>query len=129
MATKFIGTGNLGGNPDLKSPVGEDQRQVADMRIYFDRPVLDKESKQFEDKGGFWLDVSAWGHLANDVVRVLKVGMRVKVEGSLKRNTWKDESSGEEKSRMVLYADEITLVLARVETVQVRQKQTEVIES
>ena len=131
MSTKFIGTGNLGGNPDLKSPVGEDQRQVADMRIYFDRPVLvmDKESKQFEDKGGFWLDVSAWDRLSLDVMRVLRTGMRVKVEGSLKCNTWKDESSSEEKSRMVLYADEITLVLARVETVQVRQKQTEVIES
>ena len=122
MSTRFIGTGNLGSDPDFKSPVGDEERQVADMRIYFDRPVQDKESKQFEDKGGFWLDVSAWDRLAVDVVRVLKKGMRVKVEGSLKHNTWTDESSGEERSRMVLYADEMTLVLSRVETIQIRQK-------
>ncbi|MBL1259994.1 MAG: single-stranded DNA-binding protein [Thiotrichaceae bacterium] len=129
MSTRFIGTGNLGADPELKSPVGEDERQVADMRIYFDRPVQDKESKQYEDKGGFWLDVSAWDWLAVDVVRVLKKGMRVKVVGALKHNTWKDESSGEERSKMVLYVDEITLVLARVETVQVRQKQIEATDS
>ena len=122
MSTRFIGTGNLGNDPDFKSPVGDEEHQVADMRIYFDRPVQDKESKQFEDKGGFWLDVSAWDRLAVDVVRVLKKGMRVKVEGSLKHNTWTDESSGEERSRMVLYADEMTLVLSRVETIQIRQK-------
>ena len=122
MSTRFIGTGNLGSDPDFKSPVGDEERQVADMRIYFDRPVQDKESKQFEDKGGFWLDVSAWDRLAVDVVRVLKKGMRVKVEGSLKHNTWTDEPSGEERSRMVLYADEMTLVLSRVETIQIRQK-------
>ena len=123
MSTQFIGTGNLGSDPELKSPVGENERQVADMRIYFDRPVQDKESKHFEDKGGFWLDVSAWDRLAGDVVRVLKKGMRVKVEGSLKHNTWTDDSSGEERSKMVLYADDITLVLGRVETIQIRQKQ------
>ncbi|MEW7996441.1 MAG: single-stranded DNA-binding protein [Candidatus Thiodiazotropha endolucinida] len=122
MSTRFIGTGNLGTDPDFKSPVGDEERQVADMRIYFDRPVQDKESKQFEDKGSFWLDVSAWDRLAVDVVRVLKKGMRVKVEGSLKHNTWTDESSGEERSKMVLYADEMTLVLSRVETIQIRQK-------
>ena len=129
MSTKFVGTGNLGGDPNLKSPMGEENHQVADMRIYFDRPVPDKESKLFEDKGGFWLDVSAWGRLALDVARVLKTGMRVKVEGSLKQSKWTDETSGGERSKMVLYADEITLVLARIETIQVRQKQTEVIES
>lgn len=122
MSTRFIGTGNLGCDPDFKSPVGDEERQVADMRIYFDRPVQHKESKQFEDKGGFWLDVSAWDRLAVDVVRVLKKGMRVKVEGSLKHNTWTDEPSGEERSKMVLYADEMTLVLSRVETIQIRQK-------
>jgi len=122
MSAKFIGTGNLGKDPTFKPSVGEDERQVAELWIYFDRTVQDKESKQFEDKGGFWLDVSAWDRLAVDVERVLKKGMRVKVEGSLKHNTWKDESSGEEKSKLVLNADEITLSLVRVQAVQVRSK-------
>lgn len=123
MSNRFSGNGNLGANPVLTTPVGEGQRSVADMRIYFDRPVRDHDTDQFEDKGGFWLDVSAWDRLADEVMRLLKKGMRVKVEGSLKHNSWRDESSGEERSKLVLYADEITLVLNRVETIELRQKQ------
>ncbi len=125
MSNRFIGIGNLGTHPVLTTPVGEAQRAVADMRIYFDRPVKDQDTDQFEDKGGFWLDVSAWDRLASDVMRSLKKGVRVKVEGSLKHNTWTDDSSGEERSRIKLYADEITLVLNRVASVELLGKQTE----
>lgn len=124
MSNRFIGTGNLGGHPELSTPVGNEQRSVADMRIYFDRPVKNPETDQFDDKGGFWLDVSAWDRLAEDVTRTLRKGMRVKVEGSLKHNSWRDEASGEERSKLVLYADEVTLVLHRVESVELRQKQS-----
>lgn len=122
MANTFIGTGNLGSDPVLTSPVGEDERRVADLRVYFDKPVKNQETGEFEDKGGFWLDVSAWDRLADDAMRTLKKGARVRVEGSLKHNVWNDEKSGEEKSKYVLYADDISLSLARVESVQRRQK-------
>ena len=125
MSNRFNGTGNLGNDPTLTSPVGETERQVADMRVYFDRPVRDHNSEQFKDSGGFWLDVSAWDWLAEDVMRLLKKGMRIKVEGSLKHTTWSDENSGEERSKWVLYADDITLVLGRVESIQIRKKPTE----
>lgn len=125
MANKFTGTGNLGSDPALTSPIGNEQRKVADMRIYFDRPVLDHDTEQFEDKGGFWLDVSAWDRLAEDVTRVLKKGMRVKVEGSLKHTTWTDEKTQENRSKWVLYADEITLAIGRVDSIQIRQSTKE----
>ena len=125
MSTRFKGAGNLGNDPSLTSPVGEAQRQVADMRVYFDRPVRDHDSEQFKDNGGFWLDVSAWDWLAEDVMRVMKKGMRVKVEGSLKYTAWTDDNNGEERSKLVLYADDITLVLGRVESIQIRKKTTE----
>ena len=122
MSNRFSGAGNLGNDPALTSPVGETQRQVADMRVYFDRPIRDHDSEQFKDSGGFWLDVSAWDWLATDVMRTLKKGMRIKVEGSLKHTTWTDDSSGEEKSKWVLYADDIALVLGRVESIEIRKK-------
>ena len=125
MSNRFTGTGNLGADPVLTSPVGGEQRQVADMRIYFDRPVRDQDSEQFEDRGGFWLDVSAWDRLADDVMRILKKGMRVKVEGSLKHTTWTDDRSGEQRSKWILYADEITLALGRLESTQLRQSTME----
>jgi len=122
MANKFKGTGNLGADPVLTS-VGEDKRQVADLRIYFDRPIKNQDSGEYEDKGGFWLNVSVWDKLAEDVDRVLKKGMRVSVQGSLKQNVWDDVKSGEEKSKFVLYADEITLTLFRIESVKRRPTQ------
>ena len=122
MANTFIGTGNLGSDPVLTSPVGEDKRQVADLRIYFDKPVKNQDTGEYDDKGGFWLDVSAWDRLADDVMRVLKKGARVRVKGSLKHNVWTDDKSGEEKSKFVLYADDIFLTLAHIESAQRRQK-------
>lgn len=122
MSNRFSGTGNLGSDPALTSPAGETQRQVADMRVYFDRLVRDHDSEQFKDKGGFWLDVSAWDWLAKDVMRTLKKGMRIKVEGSLKHTTWMDDNSGKEKSKWMLYADDVTLVLGRVESIEIRKK-------
>ena len=122
MANTFIGTGNLGADPVLTSPVGEDQRQVADLRVYFDKPVKNPETGEYEDKCGFWLDVSAWDRLADDAMRLLTKGVRVRVVGSLKHNVWTDDKSGEEKSKFVLYADDISLILSRVESVQRRQK-------
>jgi len=122
VSNRFSGAGNLGNDPACTSPVGETQRQVTDMRVYFDRPIRDHDSEQFKDSGGFWLDVSAWDWLAKDVMRTLKKGMRIKVEGSLKHTTWTDDSSGEEKSKWVLYADDIALVLGRVESIEIRKK-------
>lgn len=122
MSNKFTGAGNLGNDPAFTSPVGETQREVADMRVYFDRPIRDHDSEQFKDNGGFWLDVSAWDWLAKDVMRTLKKGMRIKVEGSLKHTTWTDDNSGEERSKWVLYADDIALVLGRVEAIEIRKK-------
>ena len=48
--------------------------------------------------------------------------MRIKVEGSLKHTTWTDDNSGEERSKWVLYADDIALVLGRVEAIEIRKK-------
>ena len=125
MSNRFIGSGNLGNDPTLTSPVGEEKRKVADLRVYFDRPVRNQQSDEFEEKGGFWLDVSAWDRLAENVMRLLKKGARIKVEGSLKRNEWQDKESGETRERFVLYADEITLVMSRIETINYQHRETE----
>ena len=125
MSNKFIGIGNLGNDPTITSPVGDEKRKVADLRVYFDRPVKNQQSGEFDEKGGFWFDVSAWDRLAEDVARILKKGARIKVEGSLKRNEWQDKESGETREKFILYADEITLVMPRIESINYRQKETE----
>lgn len=120
MANEFSGSGYLGTKPELKV-VGDEQRKVADMRVYFDKPVLNTDTGEFTDQGGFWLDVSAWDHLAEDVVRLLTKGMRIKVAGSLKHNSWTDEQSGEERSKFTLYATDVTAYLGKIARIELKQ--------
>ncbi len=122
MATRFSGRGNLAEAPTLKTvEVGGEYRQVAQMRIYFDRPVPADED-DFKDKGGFWLDVNCWGRRAQHAARVLPKGARVHVEGNLAQEIWKDRETGGDRSKLRLNADYIALDLSRVEAITLRPK-------
>ena len=69
MINEFSAIGNLGVSPVLSVvDVDGEPRKVANMRVYFDRPV----GKDYQDKGGFWLTVDVWGYRAEEAVRVLK---------------------------------------------------------
>jgi len=122
MSNQFTGRGNLGTDPELKSvTVGRDAKDVTEFRIYCDRLVSDGQDG-FKDKGGFWMGVSVWGRQAQQVANVLKKGMRVYVQGTLKQETWSDKKSGDERSTLVLIADYVALDLGRIESVTMRQK-------
>lgn len=120
MSNSFTARGNLAAAPELKTvTVDDENRQVAEMRMYCDRPVPDGDGG-FKDKGGFWLNVSRWGAAAEHATRVLDKGFRVKVEGILVQNSW--EKDGEKFSRLELSADDITLDLSRIEAVTQRSR-------
>jgi hypothetical protein len=60
MSNQFSGIGNLGTDPVLHEvTVNGEERQVAEMRVYFDRSVP-KENGEYRDEGGFWRTVSLW---------------------------------------------------------------------
>ena len=125
MANRFVGRGNLAAAPTVKHvEVDDEKRAVASMRIYFDRNVPDGDGG-FEDKGGFWLDVSLWGPRAETAARLLDKGARVAVSGTLVQRTWEDKESGEPRSRIELIADQVDLDLARVERIEFRAKNEE----
>ena len=64
MSNSFTARGNLAAAPELKTvTVNGENRQVAEMRMYCDRPIPDGDGG-FKDKGGFWLNVSRWGAAA-----------------------------------------------------------------
>jgi single-strand DNA-binding protein len=71
MSTYFSGRGNLADVPELKTvEINGDEREVAQMRIYFDR-LIPNGNDEFENKGGFWLDVNLWGPRAENTARIL----------------------------------------------------------
>ncbi|MDA3921901.1 MAG: single-stranded DNA-binding protein [Salinisphaera sp.] len=123
MSNSFTASGNLAAAPELKTvTVNGENRQVAEVRMYCDRPVPDGDDG-FKDKGGFWLNVSRWGAAAEHAARVLDKGFRVKVEGTLVQNSW--EKDGEKYSRLELSADDITLDLSRIESITQRARRQE----
>jgi single-strand DNA-binding protein len=63
------------------------------------------------------MKVNAWGSLGESCARMLRKGMRVKVEGSQVQHDWKDGETGQDKSRIELVADDVTLDLRWIETV------------
>ena len=121
MANRFEGRGNLGAQPVLKYvEIDGEPRAVTEMRIYFDRSVPDGNGG-FTDRGGFWLDVNIWGPRAEPAAVLLPRGARVHVTGTLIRDTWPDRDTGEERERMKLVADYVSLDLSRVDVVTLQE--------
>ncbi len=121
MINQFQGIGNLGTAPVLSIvPVGEEQRKVVNMRVFFDRPV----GEEFKDKGGFWYSVDIWGYRAEEALRVLKKGTRVFLTGSLRQEIWTDEG-GEVRSEQRLSADYFFIDSVCIDSIQYREKNQE----
>jgi len=118
MINRFEGVGNLGTAPVMSQvTVGDEQRKVANMRIYFDRPV----GQDYQDKGGFWYTVDIWGYRAEEAIRILKKGTRVFLTGTLRQESWTDEG-GEIRSEQRLTADYFFIDSVCIDSVQYREK-------
>jgi single-strand DNA-binding protein len=119
MINAFKGIGNLGSIPQITSvDIDGESRQVANMRVYFDRPV----GLDYKDKGGFWMSVDIWGYRAEEALRVLKKGARVFMTGSLRQESWTDEKTGEIRSEIRLSADHFFIDSVCVDQVSYRDK-------
>lgn len=115
MSNEFSGTGNVGDLPLLKTVmVGSEERQVAELRVFFDEYRQDGKGG-LEQAGGFWLDVNVWGDRhAAEVAQLVKKGARVHVIGRLAETQWTVTATGEERSTLHLNADQLFLSLARL---------------
>ncbi len=115
MSTQFSGTGNLGAEPGLRTvTVDGEERQVCDMRIFFDRRK--KDGDEYVDNGGFWVTASVWGWRAAATAKLLDKGVRVFAMGSLRTESWTGDD-GEERSGLRLDVDYITVDLLGVEKI------------
>lgn len=71
-----------------------------------------KMNEKWEEETSF-IDVQAWGKLAEFVADKLTKGKQVTVQGSLRQERW--ESNGEKKQRVIVVADNIQLPFVREE--------------
>ena len=128
MSNQFSGVGNIGQAPVLRTvKVAGENRPVADLRVFFDRSIP-LEDGTYEDGGGFWLTVSAWGHRAESAVKLLSKGMRIHVIGGLRLDSWENEG-GEARCDLRLTADHISIDPICLDSVQVRKRNGQVAEN
>ena len=123
MSNEVSGTGNVGDQPLLKTVmVGSEERQVAELRVFFDEYRQDGKGG-LEQAGGFWLDVNVWGErLAAEVAQLVKKGARVHVVGRLAETQWTVTATGEERSALHLNADHLFLSLTRLAEVRFKPR-------
>jgi single-strand DNA-binding protein len=123
MSNEFSGTGNVGDQPLLKTVmVGSEERQVAELRVFFDEYRQDGKGG-LEQAGGFWLDVNVWGErLAAEVAQLVKKGARVHVIGRLAETQWTVTATGEERSALHLNADHLFFSLTRLAEVRFKPR-------
>jgi len=121
MSTHFLGSGNLGVAPVTRTVEARGEaRAVTDMRVYFDRQVP-QDDGSFVEEGGFWLTVTTWGRLAESCAKLLRKGMRVRVEGRLREHAW--DSDDGPRTELRLTAERVALELAALESVTVRTRE------
>jgi single-strand DNA-binding protein len=115
MSNEFRGTGNAGDVPLLKTVmVGNEERQVAELRVYFNEYRQDGNGG-LAQASGFWLDVNVWGDRhAAEVAQIVKKGARVHVIGRLAESKWVVTETGEERRALYLNADHLFLSLVRL---------------
>ena len=122
MINEFSGVGNLGVGPVLRMvDVGDENRPVVNVRVFFDRPVRQQDDS-YKDQGGFWLNVSFWDNKAEQAMRLLKKGSRIFVLGQLRGSQWTDKESGELRTDVQLTAEYFFIDPIGIESIQFRSK-------
>ncbi len=108
---KVILIGNLGKDPEVRHL--ENGASVANFSIATSDTYTDKNSgerKEITD----WHDIVVWRGLADVAEKYLKKGMKIYVEGRLKKRSWQDKDNQTRYTTEIL-ADQLT-ILSRPET-------------
>jgi single-strand DNA-binding protein len=116
---KVILIGNLGKDPEIRSidtGVKVASFAMATSETYTDRSTGEK--KELTD----WHDIVVWRGLAEVVEKFLKKGMKVYVEGKLRKKSWQDKE-GNTRYNTEIIADQLTILSPRNESNDSENKQ------
>lgn len=95
--------GNLTRDPSLNST--KSGRQVCRLSLAVNRRYTGEDGSQKEEVE--YLNISAFGHLADRCSSELKKGSPVYVEGRLHIESWPDKRTGATRTAPVIYADNV----------------------
>lgn len=106
---KVMVMGNLTRDPEIKhTPKGT---AIASLSIAINRNYTTESGEKKEEVT--YVDIEAWGRLAENCAEHLSKGKQIFVEGRLKLDTWEDKQTGEKRSRMRVAADTVQFLSPR----------------
>ncbi|HAR67103.1 MAG TPA: single-stranded DNA-binding protein [Lentisphaeria bacterium] len=106
---KVVLCGNLTADPELRQ-IGQDN-QVCKLRLALNRRYRTAAGEDREDV--CYVDVDVWGRQAQSCGQYLRKGRGVLVEGRLKMDQWDDRATGQKRSRLSVYGENVQFLPGR----------------
>lgn len=107
---KVILMGNLTRDPEVRYiPSGS---AVTDIGLAVNRTWFDKTANQKREEVTF-VDVTLWGRTAEIAGEYLSKGRPVLIEGRLHLDTWQDRESGQNRSKLKVIGESMTMLGSR----------------
>lgn len=98
--------GNLTRSPEVKqTPSGN---SVVTFSLALNRSYKDAQDQWQEATD--YVDVVAWGKLADQVAERLDTGSRALVSGRLQSRSWEDKDTGAKRSKLEVLAQDVTFL-------------------
>lgn len=103
---QVIVMGNLTRSPEVKqTPSGN---SVVSFSLALNRSYKDAQDQWQEATD--YVDVVAWGKLADQISERLDTGSRALVSGRLQSRSWEDKESGAKRSKLEVLAQDVTFL-------------------
>ena len=103
---QVIVMGNLTRSPEVKqTPSGN---SVVSFSLALNRSYKDAQDQWQEATD--YVDVVAWGKLADQVAERLSTGSRALVSGRLQSRSWEDKDTGAKRSKLEVLAQDVTFL-------------------
>lgn len=103
---QVIVMGNLTRSPEVKqTPSGN---SVVTFSLALNRSYKDAQDQWQEATD--YVDVVAWGKLADQVAERLDTGSRALVSGRLQSRSWEDKDTGAKRSKLEVLAQDVTFL-------------------
>lgn len=109
---KVIVMGNLTRDPQVRYTPSN--TAVAEIGLAVNRSWYDKQTQQRKEEVTF-VDVTLWGRQAEVAGEYLAKGRAVLIEGRLQLDQWQDKESGQNRSKLKVVGESMTMVGGRGE--------------
>ncbi|MBN1516357.1 single-stranded DNA-binding protein [Candidatus Sumerlaeota bacterium] len=100
---RVILIGNLTRDPELKYL--QNNNAVCRLGVAVNRRVKNQDGT-YRDEADFF-DIEVWGNQAANCQQYLAKGKKVGIDGHLRQDTWQDNNTGQQRSRVKVVAERV----------------------